>query len=629
MAAKKSSGNFFTNAVKSAVAAVQKAFTPAKAPVNQIKYIPPAQQKAIVQSSANRTLGSNASFASSAMSAPRSSAPSASIRNTGSAYSAPSSNYQAPSSSGSSGSSTGYDFGSVLRDLSAFTSNIKMPSLVKPAYADNGQLAKSLGPTQFKQGVPAIQSSSFLDNLKNLATPRGAISGLGTLSKAGVFGAAGQALASVNDATQGGVGNALAYITPGAKGQPKQSFNSGEGSYTMGPALNLNKATTSSGLTGLDTTKKNLENQGKQAADRAKQASQEVLGLVDKATPGYAAFEAETEGLFGLLQDNIDNNNAQIADYITSGAMDYSEGLRLSKEFETQQQNELFETLKKTAEGAIPGYEADFEAGKKRIFDLIEGDKVAGAARKADIGNKYGELVRGITEKKNTSTTNLRNLFSSLGTAESSAAIEQFSNLENEANRQSTDTEQEKMVQLGSVDKQIADNAKSYQDQVGTLEREKNANVKAVRDNINLSAAQKSANITAINSKFAQDNAALKADTYNKQIQLKQLETQGLQNRQNMYDTAYLNNVSARQAQSDQLALAVPTLNDPEALTVRTSGKVVSRPRGVPADMWSTAKQWAEMQGFSGDQLSTRLRQQFGNAEPYASWYDTLKNLIV
>lgn len=622
--ATKSSGNFFTNAVKSAVAAVQKAFTPAKAPVNQIKYVPPAQQKAIIQSSANRTLGSNASFASSAMSAPRSSAPSASIRNTGSAYSAPSSNYQAPLSD------SGFDFSRALSDANnfrnSFTSSFKAPNLVKPVYADDGKSLPS-GPTQFKQGVPAVQSSSFLDNLRNLATPRGAISGLGTLSKAGVFGPTGIALAGINDATSGGVGNALAYITPGAKGQPKQSFNTGESSYTMGPALNL--TSNNNGGYKLAETQKSLTDQANKAKQRADQVREEVLGAVDKGSAGYDNFSAKNDELYGLFQENIDGKSQEISQLIESGASSYEEGLAQMRKYETEQQNALFDAQKKIAEDNIPGYEANFEAGRKRINDLINEDKVLGENRKTDIGNKYGELVRGITEKKNTSGTNLRNLFSSLGTAESSAAIEQFSNLENEANRQTTDTEQEKIVQQKNIDDQVAGNARNYQEQVATLEREKNANIKAVRDSVNLSAAQKSANIQAINSKFTQDNATLKADVYNKQVQLKNLEYQALQNRQGLFDQSYVNNLTTRQAQADQLAQAVPTLNDPEAITVRSSGKAVSRPRGVPADMWSTAKQWAETQGFSGSSLSQRLRQQFGNAQPYASWYDTIENLVV
>lgn len=624
MAAKKSSGNFFTNAVKSAVAAVQKAFTPAPSPASQLKPMSASQQKAVIQSSAQRTLGSNASFASSAMSAPRSSAPSASIRNTGSAYSAPSSSYQAPSNDG------GFDYGRALeqaRNLSTqFTSSFKMPSLVKPVYADDGKSLPST-PTQFKQGVPAIQSSSFLDSLRNLATPRGVISGLGTLSKAGVFGPSGTALAGINDATSGGVGNALAYITPGARNQPKQSYNTGESSYTMGPALNL--TSNNNGGYKLAGTQKSLTDEANKAKQRADQVRGEVLGAIDKSSAGYDNFIAQNDELYGLFQDGIDGKSQEISQLIESGATSYEEGLAQMRQYETEQQNALFDAQKKIAEDNIPGYEANFEAGRKRINDLINEDKILGENRKADIGSKYGELVRGITEKKNTSGTNLRNLFSSLGTAESSAAIEQFTNLENEANRQSTDTEQEKIKQQKNIDDQVAGNARNYQEQVATLEREKNANIKAVRDSIELSAAQKSANINAINSKFTQDNATLKADTYNKQVQLKQLEYQALQNRQGLFDQSYVNNLQTRQAQSDQLALAVPTLNDPEAITVRSSGKAVSRPRGVPADMWSTAKQWAETQGVSGSSLSQRLRQQFGNTEPYASWYDTIENLVV
>lgn len=114
-----------------------------------------------------------------------------------------------------------------------------------------------------------------------------------------------------------------------------------------------------------------------------------------------------------------------------------------------------------------------------------------GAEAKQAIENSYGEAIRRKIKTDKVSKNQLRNLYSSLGTAESSAFIEDMSEMESEGNRDIFLAEQEKSGRINSVDDLVRQAEQTEQSERARIIRERDDAINEIRANMNIAEEEK------------------------------------------------------------------------------------------------------------------------------------------
>ncbi len=286
-------------------------------------------------------------------------------------------------------------------------------------------------------------------------------------------------------------------------GQPKKpgfaSYISGESSMGQSQASNPRAAANDKARAdqvARDRARKQLE------LESNLQTTESALGpAMDFADQGYNAMNQD---LYAELDANSQRSYDEVMRAYESGAISEEDALNRLRENEKKQKLLQYDKLKAYQEGLIPQYEQEFETGRNKLQRQTDEAKAEGARQEAETGQTYGELLRGITERKNAGRQQLGNIFSSLGTAESSAAIEKFAGLESEAGDLSAKTDQERVQQLQTIKRNVANIEQKTREEVGTMEQRKNQLIQQVRQNINISEEQKLNDIDGINARFDQ-----------------------------------------------------------------------------------------------------------------------------
>lgn len=114
-----------------------------------------------------------------------------------------------------------------------------------------------------------------------------------------------------------------------------------------------------------------------------------------------------------------------------------------------------------------------------------------GVESKQAIENSYGENIRAKLKSDKVSKNNLRNMFSSLGTAESSAFIENMTDMESENNREIFLANQEKAGKLGNIDNLVRQAEQIEQDERERITRERDDAIAIAMGDINASEEEK------------------------------------------------------------------------------------------------------------------------------------------
>jgi hypothetical protein len=146
----------------------------------------------------------------------------------------------------------------------------------------------------------------------------------------------------------------------------------------------------------------------------------------------------------------------------------------------------------------IPEYEKwrDEQTGRLRR-DLGE-YKTSAEERKVDTENRYGEMIRRGVGNQKVLDANRRNMFSSLGSAESSAFMEQQFQADKAFGETINMTEQEKMRAVGEIDKMVLQQETKVNDMITDLETQAQQQIQQVYNNINMQDAEKRAAIAEI-----------------------------------------------------------------------------------------------------------------------------------
>jgi len=172
-----------------------------------------------------------------------------------------------------------------------------------------------------------------------------------------------------------------------------------------------------------------------------------------------------------------------------------------------------WEKLKSDATALIPEYQK-FE--KRGIRDYEEGLadlQASGAEKKENVEETYGQTIRRGTKNKQFQDAQRRNMFSGLGTADSSAFIEAQTGADKEFLTGQGKTEREMSSKMSGIDKELMG-----------AERETKADTRDkiinIQRNINLSEGDKRARIDEVYSELAVNVSGLISDYNTKQAAL-------------------------------------------------------------------------------------------------------------
>ncbi len=193
----------------------------------------------------------------------------------------------------------------------------------------------------------------------------------------------------------------------------------------------------------------------------------------------------------------------------------------------------LYDRLVAESKALIPEYERQYETGKANLLQALTEAKTTAEKTKEEYGNIYGELLRNITEERIASGGRLRNLFSALGTAESSKFMEEMGALERAAGAQTSKTKREHAGKIADIDNEIIKLTNNTNTKIQELEAQKNKLIAEVNRNIQYSQEEKLAKIDEINKNFTSAINTLQNNYQNmtSELALKKLEiAQGLQN---------------------------------------------------------------------------------------------------
>lgn len=114
-----------------------------------------------------------------------------------------------------------------------------------------------------------------------------------------------------------------------------------------------------------------------------------------------------------------------------------------------------------------------------------------GTEAKQAIENSYGEAIRSKLKSDKVSKNQLRNLFSSLGTAESSAFMENMANIESESGRDIFMADKEKAGKLTSIDDLVRQAEQTEQSERARIIRERDNAINEIRANMNIAEEEK------------------------------------------------------------------------------------------------------------------------------------------
>lgn len=245
------------------------------------------------------------------------------------------------------------------------------------------------------------------------------------------------------------------------------------------------------------------------------------LDQVNQANTALSGYKTSTSGGTGVDLTTIDSSlkaidadtNAKLdalyAQY-ANGDMSQEEYAQKYAEEQAAASNRIYDELISQQQSEVPLLEKEFTTGKTNLESQIPSQKAEAEKIKTQNKNIYGEAMRKMVGNKEASMGNLRNMFSSLGTAESSAFINRASDLERETGTNVAQTEQELLGKISDIDQKIQDFELTIQQKVADLELEKEKQLKILRDNVNMSRQQKAAKQNEINANLYNQLAALK-----------------------------------------------------------------------------------------------------------------------
>jgi hypothetical protein len=398
--------------------------------------------------------------------------------------------YSSPPVGSNPGTPASSSGGSSATSSSPFRNSIS--SLLPKAYASTGaDLVKS---------ASTATSNPFLTALGPLATAYSTVRDFLQTQGKNVLPNIGQGLKSTLPAN----------INAGAKGL--QNYISDLGYNSIGNPVNKSQQIVNKLDTFKPTTSGNNSTGTVLGAQDVynKYGSQYTNALNAKTSTSANPFQNVQDVLTAIDADTNAKLDALYSQY-ANGEMDQGEYERKIAEEQQAASNKVYDQLIAQQEGEIPLINQEFDTAKAQAEGTLTEQKASAEKLKTSNTNTYGAAMRQIVGNKDISQANLRNMFGSLGTAESSTFMDKAAQLERAAGDNVATTQNELTGKIADIDNTVLSYENQVKNTVNNLLLEKEKQIKTVRDAVNLSQAQKSAKINEINAQMYQNLIALKS----------------------------------------------------------------------------------------------------------------------
>lgn len=334
----------------------------------------------------------------------------------------------------------------------------------------------------------------------------------------------------------------------------------------------------------------------------------EIKGFYNNIQNIFNEKQSEQQPILDRMWSNVENGISSLEDY-----------LRKKEELDRNTILSTYRQAVSDAQAQIPLIEDSFNTAKQAEDQNLQAFVDLLTKQKEYKKNTYGEAVKQSVKNQRLEENRLRNVFSNLGTAESSSFIDNLTKTVQDAQKNQADLQRQEALDLGSIDTNITNEQKAYNTRLSDLMNKKNASIYDIRSKIVDAGTRNTSDLNALtDSLFEKLSSAKQEELYAKQnIYNNQLsQAQKLQD----YLTQY---AISNQLAKDQNQLATANITGINNNTI-IGGKYV-RKSGVPSDMWGLAAQLYEA-GMRGTNLANTLRQKGGRG--WDAWYATLANQL-
>jgi hypothetical protein len=282
-------------------------------------------------------------------------------------------------------------------------------------------------------------------------------------------------------------------------------------------------------------------------------------------------FEILINNAMKSTQEDFDRIQKQYEE----GLLSYEEAVRQANEARKRQANALYDQLVARYRQKIPEYNQQFESQKSELEQQLKEQEETASKMKTEQENTYRELIKSLVGQKQQSESELRNLFSSLGTAESSRFMEEMGKLERASQGQIAAVEREKAAKLAEIDNIVLKIRDSVNRKINELRTWRDNAINAIEQNINLTEQERMAKIDEINASLATALADLENNYNNAMAQL------GLQKAAIAAGYNQLAMQAAIDTSIAQLPYTMPNIGE---LPSQRTGFFI-RPAGMPQDL--------------------------------------------
>ena len=221
-----------------------------------------------------------------------------------------------------------------------------------------------------------------------------------------------------------------------------------------------------------------------------------------KQGPGGSYPTEDPNAFFAATtQEAIDNYN--------SGAISQEEAVQ-----------HIYDALTNEQKSLIPDYQRQTDEGIATLNNQVTDSAAAALKQKANVGNTYGTLIRGSRANTNSATNNLKNMFSSLGTAESSAFINKAGDIERAGLQNESDlgnTSAQKQTQIDELQAGVERDTKA---KINSLIADRQSKIDAVNRQVNATDQEKKDKLVEINQNLSDAIQAVKTDVRQKQYDI-------------------------------------------------------------------------------------------------------------
>lgn len=237
---------------------------------------------------------------------------------------------------------------------------------------------------------------------------------------------------------------------------------------------------------------------------------------------------------FVLLNDELESNRQDIIRGIEEGRLSEEQAAQEWERVQTEKLTDVYKKLNEMAMSRIPDIRKNAETAIQRLQGNLVKYKESATPVINNIENTFGTAIRSAVENAQKAKTNLRNVYSSMGSAESSQFLDRFGDIEKSTGQATAQLDLEKGQQIGGINTKILDEETLTNQKIADIETQTQADIKSVMDRIDLNNLEKAQAIGALVEQAQQAVLDAQRTATADRTNLNMIDREALINRQNL-----------------------------------------------------------------------------------------------